>query len=235
MRSWWLNPGAACRDGIIDSPFEPITTDGNLAYAIVLNRLEGPADKKIVFTDESGKFTYRYAETQQERESFWPTWISFFFSTKRPGVYQLLRCILYGGSPIRVLRTHLSPKRLTPRAGVRYDGLYRIRGYSKSGSSMYNFTLERVEENQVPWSEVERHPISEEMDDWMEYVTTQVEDDEEDVANLLTSELSSVSLQPETPSPESQNIESPIDYFSPKQGDSRATFSLGVEPDLEDD
>lgn len=107
--SWWLNTGAACRDGIIDSPCEPITADDKLAYAIIVTSIELPGGKKIVSVEENGKFIYRFAASDDERTDNWPTWTSVLFSVRRAGIYQLLRCIQFGGSPIRVLRTHKCP------------------------------------------------------------------------------------------------------------------------------
>lgn len=209
-----------------------------------MTSIELPGDKKIVSVEENGKFTYRFAASDDERTDNWPTWTSVLFSVRRVGIYQLLRCIQFGGSPIRVLRTHNFTSFMSPKAGVRYDGLYRIRGYVWIGPkefrgeqvrmSHYRFLLQRIEENQLPWTEAFRHPIAEELDDWTEYMRTQVNEDGQEIAKALNVHLDEVRTEVGAPSPGSETAVGSNDYFNVNQAELPSTSSLNAEPASED-
>ena len=182
--------------------------------------------------------------------NLWPAWTRLFYPGSTRGVHQLLRCMQYGGSPIRVLRAHTSQSWMAPRAGIRYDGLYRIRSYNWLGprsepgelrnDSVYSFLLHRVEENQLPFDQALRHPVSDEMDDWMEYRRCEIEDDGREIVRVLTAEMDAASLQVKSPSPRPKSPRPRSaggidDYFSLAQNVARAKSPLHAGADPEDD
>lgn len=99
MRSWWLKPAAAYRDGIIDRTAHAITADDNGAYAIVVN---GSSEQGL---KADGTFVYRAA-------------------LHDPGVFKLTKTMTTNTEKVvRVLRSWKLRSKLAPKAGLRYDGL----------------------------------------------------------------------------------------------------------------
>ena len=94
-------------------------------------------------------------------------------------------------SVVRVLRSHNLKSVFAPKAGIRYDGLYRVMGYGVKFNSpsewQYSFTLARLgsseavvggvqeeqaqlEKKQTSLAKLRNVPTSDMMDDWMEYL-----------------------------------------------------------------
>ncbi|KAI9829965.1 MAG: hypothetical protein M1819_005937 [Sarea resinae] len=145
---WWIKKACAFRDGAIDSKDEGITCDDSQAYAIVM-------------TDE-----------EEEESPLRPDIISYHADMRDRGRFKLLKnfgCHL----PIRVLRSWKLKSQWAPTAGVRYDGLYTIKGYGvksleDDGPQGLTFHLAR-DSDQPGIHRAIVHPNSEEMDDWREY------------------------------------------------------------------
>ncbi|KAF2011104.1 hypothetical protein BU24DRAFT_472249 [Aaosphaeria arxii CBS 175.79] len=156
--SWWLNPLFASHAGIIDSA----TTDGGVcydrdgAYAVLLK------DASEIEALTENAFTYRCGTHDKARFCLTSaTWRSRF--------------------PIRVLRSHSLNSEWAPKAGVRYEGLYRVDGWiirsvtsqdamindTKIGDIIFEVKFERIDP--VPMSEVMKHPTAAEVDDYTEY------------------------------------------------------------------
>ncbi|KAG9710072.1 hypothetical protein KCU73_g17343, partial [Aureobasidium melanogenum] len=74
---------------------------------------------------------------------------------------------------IRVLRSHTLRSFFAPRAGVRYDGLYKVSGWRitqdpKTKEINYYISFDRLH-SEPPLSPVLEHPTAEELDDYREY------------------------------------------------------------------
>ncbi|KAL8841289.1 MAG: hypothetical protein Q9176_003382 [Flavoplaca citrina] len=150
---WWLNSAAACRAGIIDNLYYRITSDIRVAYAITMT--QGKETK--VSADGSSSYTPYLND---------------------PGGCKLMATI--GGeqrSAIRVLRSWKLRSSLAPAAGLRYDGLYRVTGYSVKlipGSDVirdtwrYTFHIKR-EPGQESIEKVLTIPMPDQLDDWEDY------------------------------------------------------------------
>ncbi|KZF24049.1 hypothetical protein L228DRAFT_281161 [Xylona heveae TC161] len=142
---WWIKPACAFRDGAIDNPKGGITADDDGAYAILLSgkeELEGSEPNSII---------YRPDPTDPKR-------------------FKLMKNLELR-MPVRMLRSWRLQSVWGPRAGVRYDGLYRVTGWStklEDGLITFTFYLGR-NEDQPPMSQVMRHPTAEEIDDWKDY------------------------------------------------------------------
>jgi len=146
---WWMHPIFAFHDGIIDSPDSQggITADPDGVYAITLT-----GNDEVHCTETS--LTYRC-------------------HTGDHGCHCLLRGILPPKQSIRVLRCHDLHSPWSPSAGVRYEGLYKLSGYSVRNEKGDNqliitATLHR-EPNQMSMQEVLNHPTTEEVDDFVEW------------------------------------------------------------------
>ncbi|KAF1986907.1 hypothetical protein K402DRAFT_463414 [Aulographum hederae CBS 113979] len=155
---WWIDGVFAFRDGVIDSN----CIDGGIcfdtagAYAIVLHELE-------------------------EMEG--STQDVIFYQAKKDDVgrYKLTSADFKSRYPLRIFRTHKMVSFWAPVVGVRYEGLYTVTGWKLmprkvkvkfgEGNEVYlswEVTLTR-EPDQVPMEQVTLHPISVEIDDYVEY------------------------------------------------------------------
>lgn len=95
--SWWIEPAAAYRDGIIHGSIHGITADQTFAYAIVMTENEEVDDRN------DDMIRYRASQTD-------------------PGVFRLMNNVT-SQQPVRMLRTWQLRSRWQPKAGLRYDGL----------------------------------------------------------------------------------------------------------------
>lgn len=145
--SWWINPTFAFRDGIIDryDASGGITYDKVKACAILLTE-----DDEVAGTS-SERVTYR-TRTQDK------------------GRYRLTSATRDERGPIRLLRSHNLRSFWSPRAGVRYDGLYRVVGWNihadrSTGTTIYNVNLERLP-TEPPMDSVLERPLTHELEDY---------------------------------------------------------------------
>ncbi|KAF2874216.1 hypothetical protein BDV95DRAFT_327003 [Massariosphaeria phaeospora] len=156
--SWWLTPLLAYHAGIIDldTTKNGICYDKSCVYAILLldrDEWEAPTDTTFIYRCNSSK----------------------------KGRARLCAATPQSRGPIRVLRSHSIHSMWGPKAGVRYDGLYRVTGWSihqlKSkdplgpdasfGDIIYDISFQR--DDPTPMSEVMSHPTAAEVDDYTEY------------------------------------------------------------------
>lgn len=135
-----------------------IDYDKDAAYAVVLR---GSGDVEIEAASES-KFTYRCKQSDKGR-------------------YKLTAATPKSRKPIRVLRCHSLNSIWGPKAGIRYEGLYKVVGWAiytaktddvigkqhRAGDILYEVTFERIDT--VPMAEVLKHPTAAELDDYAEY------------------------------------------------------------------
>lgn len=146
--AWWIHPVFAFHDGIIDNPGVEggISSNGKQAFAVVLS------GRDVMRTIDRKSFVYR-------------------IKTGDPGGMSLVNAILPPKKAVRVLRYSTSNCELAPVKGIRYDGLYHVAGYTLhtiQNRIRFDVTLQRVEmePRQTPMSEVVRHPLAEELDDY---------------------------------------------------------------------
>ncbi|KAL5449882.1 hypothetical protein PMIN06_006731 [Paraphaeosphaeria minitans] len=157
--SWWINTLFACHAGIIDVD----TIDGGVchdkygAYAVVVidgAELDAPTESTL---------TYRCGKDDRGR-------------------FRLTAATPRSREPVRILRSHSVNSMWGPKAGVRYEGLYRVRGWAvhqpktspfhagqkvRLGDVYFDIHLERCDP--VPVQEVAKSPIASELDDYSEY------------------------------------------------------------------
>ncbi|KAL9584001.1 MAG: hypothetical protein Q9212_002384 [Teloschistes hypoglaucus] len=144
---WWLNCAAACFHGIVDNLQYHITADEEVAYAIALT-------------------------LDTERDSFQDDSFSYAPHSSDPGIFKLMATI--NGEQrkvVRVLRSWKLRSPLAPRVGLRYDGLYRVAGYSvklEKESWRYNFHMKR-EAGQESLEKALTIPNADQLDDWEDY------------------------------------------------------------------
>ena len=218
-----------------------MTYDENLAYAIVLTANdETRADSYIAKIEDDGKRIYRTTRDDKELAALPPTWTEFTISSREVATYKLLKSFLNGNHQIRILRSHDLECWMAPRAGVRYDGLYQIRGYSvlnrkDDEGCAYFFLVQRMEKDQAPFAEALRRPLSDEMDDWLEYQRLYARKRGQAMMKVLASGLESGTPSPElysprrTPMPKSNQG----DYFSTIASTSRLSgWADGEEPSV---
>ncbi|KAL8773377.1 MAG: hypothetical protein Q9209_001771 [Squamulea sp. 1 TL-2023] len=167
--SWWLNSAAACRDGIIDNLHYRITADNHVAHAIVMTQ----GQETNVLKDDRSLYT-PYSND--------------------PGAVKLMATI--GGEQrrtVRVLRSWRLQSNLAPSAGLRYDGLYRVTGYSvklipgiegEQDMWRYTFHLKR-EPDQESMEKVLAIPMPEQLDDWDDYKAGPTYSPEEDLIEQM--------------------------------------------------
>lgn len=148
--SWWINSLYAYRDGIIDnySAQGGISYDSKAAYAVLMTETDE------VSSIDATRFTYRSRSGDAGR-------------------YRLTAATLAAREPIRILRSHTLKSFWAPRAGVRYEGLYKIAGWSMVYNAtmrvwVYDVEFKRLE-TEEPIATVLLKPIEEEMDDYKEY------------------------------------------------------------------
>ncbi|KAF2790498.1 hypothetical protein K505DRAFT_79148 [Melanomma pulvis-pyrius CBS 109.77] len=156
--SWWLNPLFAYHAGIIDldSTEGGICFDKYGAYAVLLK------DTGEVDASSEASITYRCRDNDQGR-------------------FRLTSATSRSRLPIRILRSHSLSSIWGPKAGVRYEGLYRVSGWTirpvknidfggsqhNIGDIMYEVKFER--DDPVSMGEVIQHPTKFELDDYAEY------------------------------------------------------------------
>lgn len=147
---WWISALFAFKDGIIDyaEPSGGIIADANGAYAILMTKDEevnGPS---------FDSFTYRARDNDRGR-------------------YRLTSATRESRQPIRVLRSHSLRSFWSPKAGVRYDGLHVVTGWSivktpKSKAMVYEITFKRLP-SKPSQDVILRRPFSDEFEDYKEY------------------------------------------------------------------
>ncbi|KAF2259900.1 hypothetical protein CC78DRAFT_585411 [Lojkania enalia] len=156
--AWWLNTLFAHYAGIIDLE----CADGGVcfdkvgAYAVLI---KGSGEIEAL---AEGSITYRCRPDDKGR-------------------YRLTAANARSRWPIRILRCHNLNSVWSPKVGVRYEGLYQVRGWTirpvrsndisddqhRIGDIMYEVNFERIDE--VPMRDVIKHPTAAEFDDYMEY------------------------------------------------------------------
>jgi hypothetical protein len=157
--SWWINALFAYHAGIIgvESIDGAITFDQHGAYAVVLD------DSSEIEASSETHITYRCGLMDRGR-------------------YRLTAANFRSRSPIRVLRSHSLNSIWGPKAGVRYEGLYKVISWvvrpakpqdvsgqheTKLGDLIYEVTFERIDKK--PMEYVLKHPTAGELDDYTEY------------------------------------------------------------------
>ncbi|KAH4913535.1 hypothetical protein HBH70_115680 [Parastagonospora nodorum] len=154
---WWISTLFAHHAGIIglEAVEGGTTFDKYGAYALVLK------DTGEVEASRGETFTYRTSQHDKGR-------------------FRLTAATPRSRDPIRVLRSHSMNSVWGPKAGVRYEGLFSIRGWSirqakasdtagqwKEGDILFEIRFERTDP--VPFSEVTCRPTATEVDDYTEY------------------------------------------------------------------
>jgi hypothetical protein len=140
----------AYHDGIIadSSSNGGVTTCHTQAYALLLT------DGDELDCSDPAHFTYRSTRGDSRR-------------------YFLCAGTLASRRPIRVLRSHTLRSFFAPRAGIRYDGLYKVTGWRitqdpKTKAIHYDISFDRLP-SEPPIGPVLQHPNMEELDDYREY------------------------------------------------------------------
>ncbi|KAK3634338.1 hypothetical protein LTR56_015372 [Elasticomyces elasticus] len=150
---WWINPLFAFREGIINSgeAESGIVADAAGAYAVVMT---GNSEESC---DRPDKIVYRARSSDKGR-------------------YRLTAGTPESRHPVRILRSHTLRSFWAPEAGLRYDGLYKVTGWTikmdakdeKKKKMLYLISFMRLP-NQVSIDEVLRRPRREEIEDYQEY------------------------------------------------------------------
>ncbi|EOA85241.1 uncharacterized protein SETTUDRAFT_90558, partial [Exserohilum turcica Et28A] len=156
--SWWINPLFAHHAGIIglEACDGGTTYDKHGAYALLLK------DTGELEASCESRFTYRVPQNDK-------------------GKFRLTSATPRSRDPVRVLRSHSINSIWGPKAGVRYEGLYSVRGWSikqakstdtaggqwKEGDILFDVRFERTD--QVPMEVVITRPTATEVDDYAEY------------------------------------------------------------------
>jgi hypothetical protein len=155
---WWINPLFAHHAGIIglEACDGGTTYDKHGAYALLLK------DTGEIEAASEERFTYRVPQHDK-------------------GKFRLTSATPKSRDPVRVLRSHSINSVWGPKAGVRYEGLYSVRGWSikqaksadlaggqwKEGDILFDVRFERTDS--VPMSVVTKRPTAIEVDDYAEY------------------------------------------------------------------
>ncbi|EMD94822.1 hypothetical protein COCHEDRAFT_1191617 [Bipolaris maydis C5] len=156
--SWWINPLFAHHAGIIglESCDGGTTYDKYGAYALLLK------DTGELEASCESRFTYRVPQ-------------------KDKGKFRLTSATPRSRDPVRVLRSHSINSIWGPKAGVRYEGVYSVKGWSikqakstdtsgeqwKEGDILFDVRFERAD--QTPMGVVINRPTATEIDDYAEY------------------------------------------------------------------
>ncbi|KAK4574942.1 hypothetical protein LTR86_000792 [Recurvomyces mirabilis] len=147
---WWINRLFAFREGIINhSEAEGgVIADSIGAYAVVL----AGSQEKSCFNSSS--FIFRPSNNDKGR-------------------YRLTSGAPESRQPVRILRSHNLQSFLAPKAGLRYDGLHKVSGWSikrdtKTRAMVYDIHFVRLPDQQ-PMEEVLSRPWIEEIEDYKEY------------------------------------------------------------------
>jgi hypothetical protein len=140
----------AYHDGIIADSLSKggVTTCHTQAYALLL------ANSDELDCSDPAHFTYRSTRGDSRR-------------------YLLCAGTLASRRPIRVLRSYTLRSFFAPRAGVRYDGLYKVTGWKitqdpKTKAIHYDISFDRLP-SEPPIGPVLEHPNMAELDDYHEY------------------------------------------------------------------
>ncbi|KAF2396353.1 hypothetical protein EJ06DRAFT_585235 [Trichodelitschia bisporula] len=146
---WWVHPALAFRAGIIDER----TLDGGICYdtsgvyAIVLT---GNAEANAATPDE---FTYRCTSGGR-------------------GISRLTAADWRSRCEVRVLRSQSLGSLWAPRAGVRYDGVHRVTGWTfhplRPGEPLH-IDVHMRRDDSIPSSVFQAHPTADELDDYKEF------------------------------------------------------------------
>lgn len=108
-----------------------------------------------------------------------------------PGARKLLRA-MQNRDPIRVLRSWKLNSHQAPKAGLRYDGLYRVIGYTshldqdENGKDVWDFAFHMA--RLIHQESLERAltiPLADQMDDWKDYQRMKGEQAEGGLMNLM--------------------------------------------------
>lgn len=132
------------------------TYDKHGAYALLLK------DTGEIEAASEQRFTYRVPQTDK-------------------GKFRLTSATPKSRDPVRVLRSHSINSVWGPKAGVRYEGLYSVKGWSikqakssdlageqwKEGDILFDVNFERTDS--VPMDVVTKRPTATEVDDYAEY------------------------------------------------------------------
>ncbi|KAI4643765.1 hypothetical protein J4E93_006778 [Alternaria ventricosa] len=156
--TWWINPLFAHHAGIIglEACDGGTTYDKHGAYALLLK------DTGEIEASSEERFTYRAPQNDK-------------------GKFRLTSATPKSRDPVRVLRSHSINSVWGPKAGVRYEGLYSVRGWSikqakssnlaggqwKEGDILFDVLFERTDS--VPMAVVTKRPTATEVDDYAEY------------------------------------------------------------------
>lgn len=129
-------------------PASGIVNDNHGAYAILMS-----GDDEIISSTPE-VFTYRS-------------------HTKDKGRYRLTSATRESKHPVRIVRSHSLRSPWSPRAGIRYDGLYKITGWSihqdkPKQTVVYHISFERLKSEPDIAAVLER-PTAEEVEDYREY------------------------------------------------------------------
>ncbi|KAK0306397.1 hypothetical protein LTR01_006255 [Friedmanniomyces endolithicus] len=147
---WWISPLFAFRDGIINGAEAEggIVSDLAGAYAVVMTgNSEEPGGS-------ANEFVYQARSSDKGR-------------------YRLTAGTPESRHPVRILRSHTLRSFHAPKAGLRYDGLHRVAGWTikldaKKKEMVYFISFKRLPD-QVSMDEVLRRPWTEEIEDYREY------------------------------------------------------------------
>ncbi|KAL1800993.1 hypothetical protein ACET3X_001335 [Alternaria dauci] len=155
---WWINPLFAHHAGIIglEACNGGTTYDKHGAYALLLK------DTGEIEAASEERFTYRVPQSDK-------------------GKFRLTSATPKSRDPVRVLRSHSINSVWGPKAGVRYEGLYSVRGWSikqakssdlaggqwKEGDILFDVRF--VRGDSVPMDVVTKRPTATEVDDYAEY------------------------------------------------------------------
>ncbi|KAK0322479.1 hypothetical protein LTR82_006438 [Friedmanniomyces endolithicus] len=147
---WWISPLFAFRDGIINGAEAEggIVSDLAGAYAVVMTgNSEEPGGS-------ANEFVYQARSSDKGR-------------------YRLTAGTPESRHPVRILRSHTLRSFHAPKAGLRYDGLHRVAGWTikldaKKKEMVYFISFKRLPD-QVSMDEVLRRPWTEEIEDYRGY------------------------------------------------------------------
>ncbi|KAF2442885.1 hypothetical protein P171DRAFT_522571 [Karstenula rhodostoma CBS 690.94] len=159
LSRWWINTLFACYASIIDVD----TIDGGVCY------------------DKHGAYAIVIQEGGELDASTEST-LTYRCGTDDRGRFRLTTATPRSREPLRVLRSHSVNSIWGPKAGVRYEGLYRVTGWAvhqprtpssnagqkaRLGDMYFDVHLERCDP--VPLHEVVKSPTASELDDYSEY------------------------------------------------------------------
>ncbi|GAM91601.1 hypothetical protein ANO11243_096530 [Dothideomycetidae sp. 11243] len=126
-----------------------------------------------IMSDEQGGAYAMILKDDSEFSSPNPNMFTYKAKPYETGRFRLTACTSKSRQPVRVLRCHTLRSFWAPRAGLRYDGLYKVSGWKVKTDPhtkvwIYDIDFVRLE-GQRPMDQVLRHPLAEEVDDYTEY------------------------------------------------------------------